>query len=93
MFNQLAVRERYISKDYIPQIDRLKYEVDDSFNRDIPTLNEYEIYYTFLKRKYITKKYNPKVPPEELEKRKIFSEFILILANTGLRPKELLGMK
>ena len=93
MYNQLAVRERYIRNDDIPQIDRLKYEVDDSVKRDIPTLNEYEIYYTFLKRKYITKKYNPKVPPEELEKRKIFSEFILILANTGLRPKELLGIK
>ncbi len=93
MYNQLAVRERYISKDDIPQIDKLKYEVDDSVKRDIPTLKEYETYYTFLKRNYITKKHNPGIPAEELEKRKIFSEFILILANTGLRPKELLGMK
>jgi len=93
MYNQLAVRERYISKDDIPQIDRLKYEVDDSVKRDIMTLKEYETYYTYLKRNYCTKKHNPLVPAVELEKRKIFSEFILILTNTGLRPKELLGMK
>ena len=93
MYNQLAVRERYISKDDIPQIDRLKYEVDDSVKRDIMTLKEYETYYTYLKRNYCTKKHNPKVAPEELEKRKIFSEFILILSNSGLRPKELLGLK
>ena len=42
---------------------------------------------------YITKKHNPNTPPEEIEKRKIFKEFVLILANSGVRPKELLGVK
>ena len=93
MYNQLAVRERYISKDDIPQIDRLHYEIDDRVKRDIPTLEEYEKYYTYLKRVYVTKKHNQGIPSEELEKRKIFSEFILILANAGMRPKELLGIK
>ena len=93
MYNQIAVRERYISKDDIPQLDRTPYEVDESIKRDIPTNAEYEKYYIFLKRKYFTKKFNPLVSPDELEKRKIFAEFILISANTGIRPKELLGLK
>ena len=93
MYNQIAVRERYISKDDIPQIDKTPYEVDESIKRDIPTNEEYEKYYKFLKRKYFTKKFNPLISPDELEKRKIFAEFILISANTGIRPKELLGLK
>ena len=94
MYHQLAVRDKYISADMIPQIDRLKYKVDDQFKRDIfRDLPQYEKYIWYLKRNYCTKKHNPDVAPEELEKRKIFTEFILILANAGFRPKELLGMK
>ena len=94
MYHQLAVRDKYISADMIPQIDRLQYKVDDQFKRDIfRDLPQYEKYIWYLKRNYCTKKHNPDVAPEELEKRKIFTEFILILANAGFRPKELLGMK
>ena len=94
MYHQLAVREKYISADKIPQIDRLKYKIDDQFKRDIfSDIDQYERYIFYLKRNYCTKKHNPSIPPEELEKRKIFTEFILILANAGFRPKELLGIK
>ena len=93
MYRQLAVRERYLSSDDVPQIDRLGYEIDDRVKRDIPTEQEYEDYWRFLYNNYITKKHNPNTPPEEIEKRKIFKEFILILANSGVRPKELLGVK
>ena len=93
MYRQIAVRERYISSDDVPQIDRLPYEIDDRVKRDIPTEAEYETYWKYLQHKYISKKNNKNVPLEELEKRKIFKEFILILANSGIRPKELLGVK
>ena len=93
MYHQLAVREKYISVDDIIQIDRLKYKVNDEFKRDIFRLDEYDRYIHYLKRVYITKKHNPDKPAEELEKRKIFTEFILILSNAGFRPKEVLGMK
>ena len=93
MYRQLAVRERYLSSDDVPQIDRLNYEIDDRVKRDIPTEQEYEEYWRFLYHNYITKKHNPNTPPEEIEKRKIFKEFVLILANSGVRPKELLGVK
>ena len=94
MYHQLAVREKYISADMIPQIDRLKYKINDEYKRDIFTnLDQYDKYILYLKRNYCTKKHNLNVPPDELEKRKIFTEFILILSNAGFRPKELLGMK
>ena len=93
MYHQLAVREKYISVNNIPQIDRLKYKVNDEYKRDIYTLEQYDKYIWYLKRNYCTKKHNPDVPAEELEKRKIFTEFILLLSNAGFRPKELLGIK
>ena len=94
MYHQLAVREKYISADNIPQIDRLKYKINDEFKRDIfVDIDQYNRYIWYLKRNYCTKKHNPLVPEEELEKRKIFTEFILLLANTGHRPKGLLGTK
>ena len=99
MYHQLAVREKYISVDSIIQIDRLKYKVNDEFKRDIFRLEQYDRYIHYLKRNYTTKKHNPRLTTsgtkglDELEKRKIFTEFILILSNAGFRPKEVLGMK
>ena len=98
MYHKLAVRDRYIGVDGIPQIDRLKYEIDETVKRHIPTLEQYDKYIFYLKRKYFTKKHNPslcisKKGLKELEVRKIFAEFILILANGGFRTKELLGIK
>ena len=93
MYHQYAVREKYISVNNVPQIDRLKYKINDQFKRDIFELSEYDQYIWYLKRNYCTKKHNPDIPPEELEKRKIFTEFLLLLSNAGFRPKELLGIK
>ena len=94
MYMQLAVREKYISADNAPQIDRLKYKINDQFKRDIFTnLEQYDKYIWYLKRNYCTKKHNPDVPAIELEKRKIFTEFVLLISNAGFRPKELLGIK
>ena len=93
MYHQVAIRDKYISLEKLPQIDRLKYEIDERFKRDIFTVEQYNTYWKYLKNKYVTKKHNPLIPPEELEKRKIFCEFILIIANVGFRSKELLGIK
>ena len=98
MYHRFAIREKYISADLLPQFDRVKYEISEAYKRDILSLPQYDKYVTYLKRKYITKKHNPdlcisKKGIKELEIRKIFSEFILILSNGGFRTKELLGMK
>jgi hypothetical protein len=98
MYHKFAVRDKYISADRIPQLDRLKYQINDAFKRDIFTLEQYDRYITYLKRVYITKKHNPdliksKKGLDELEKRKIFAEFILCISNGGFRSKEQLGLK
>ena len=93
MYHEVAVRDRYISSDNIPQIDRLPYQIDNRVKRDIPTSDEYETLYKFLIHKYYSKKHNPDVEAREIEKRKIFKDFIMLLSNTGLRPKELLGVR
>ena len=99
MYHQVAVKHRYISENKIPIIDRINQPVDDAFKRDILTEEQYEKFWKYMQHKYISKKHNPRLTTsgrkglEELEKRKIFKEFILIIAGVGFRSKELLGLK
>ena len=90
MYNRIAVKKKYISKDWIPDIERLKMQPDDSYKRDILTEEQYERYWNYLHFKYTREQ---GVKEDELLKRKVFQHFIGILYNTGMRPKELLGLK
>ena len=90
MYHQVAVRDRYISKDQVPEIDRLKQAPDDSYKRDILSMEQYERLWKFMYYKWIPEK---GITPIEKQKRTIFYNVIGILYNTGLRPKELLGLK
>ena len=100
MYHQLAVRDKYISVNQIPEIDRVKVQLDDSYKRDILNEEQYERLWKYIQFKYITKKHNPQLMNpsakkglKELEVRKIMKEFIFIISNVGFRPKELLGIK
>lgn len=90
MYQQVAVRDRYISKDQVPEIDRLKQSPDDSYKRDILSTQQYEKLWKFMYYKWIPEK---GITEAEKQKRIIFYNAIGILYNTGLRPKELLGLK
>ena len=90
MYQQLAIRDRWISSENLPQIDRLKRQKDESYKRDILNETQYEKLWKYMEHKYCREK---SVKWEELEKRKIFKEFILIMSNVGNRPLELLGLK
>lgn len=90
MYRDVAVRDRYISKNLVPELDRLKQQPDESQKRDILTLDQYERLWKFMYYKWITEK---NINPIEKQKRIIFYNAIGILYNTGLRPKELLGLK
>jgi len=90
MYHQVAVRDRYISKDQVPEIDRLKQSPDDSYKRDILSTQQYERLWKFMYYKWIPEK---GITEAEKQKRIIFYNAIGILYNTGLRPKELLGLK
>jgi hypothetical protein len=48
MYLSDAVRDRYISKDQAPEIDRLKQQPDESHKRDILSLEQYEKMWKFM---------------------------------------------
>ena len=93
MYHQLGVRDKYISAVHIPEIDRVKVQLDEGYKRDIMNEEQYEKFWKWIQYNYITKKMNPLVEASELEVRKIWKEFIFIMSNVGFRPKELLGIK
>jgi integrase len=90
MYHQVAVRDRYISKDLLPEIDRLKLQPDNSYKRDILSVKQYEKLWKFMYYKWIPEK---GISHIEKQKRIIFYNVIGILYNTGLRSKELIGLK
>lgn len=90
MYKTVAIREKYISKENLPEIDRLQMQPDEGYKRDILTEEQFERYWTYLHFKY-TREVG--IKEDELLKRKIFQHFVGMLYQTGMRPKELLGLK
>jgi integrase len=90
MYQQLAIRDKWMNADNMPQFDKLKQQADEGYKRDIMDEEQYEKFWKFMEYKYCRDKTQKEI---ELELRKIFKEFILIMANCGNRPKELLGLK
>lgn len=104
MYHKTAIRDRYISMDKMPEIDRLKEGRDDSYKRDIFTEEEYDKFWKYLEYCYSRgKKLDEngnkvedvlvKRDADEIYKRKIFAKVMGILYNTGMRPNELLGLR
>ena len=90
MYRQIAIRDRYISADWMPQIDRIKEQPDERYKRDILELDEYDRLWKFMYHKWIREK---DITPVEKATRIIFYNAIGILYNTGQRPRELLLMR
>lgn len=90
MFREVGVRDRYISKENIPEIDRVKEQPDERYKRDILTTEQYERLNRFMWNNWARKK---DVKPLERQKRLAFFYTMGLLYNTGLRPKELLGLR
>lgn len=104
MYQKTAVTNRFISKDDVPELDRLKESPDKGYKRDILSEKQYEVFwkyleYTYQKGKKLDSDGN-KVrdslafrDKDELLKRTVFTRVMGILYNTGLRPNELLQLK
>lgn len=90
VYAKIAVRERYLSADKIPDIIKLKVQRGGRYKRDILELDQYEKYWRFLEHKYIKEK---NLKPLEKRTRILFSKFVGIMTNTGLRPKEFLTLR
>jgi integrase len=91
MYNQIAIRDKYISKDHIPEIDRLRSQPDEGYKRDILTEEQYQKYRNYLEWTY--ERERKEINDQERLKRRIFRGFIEMLYNLGARPKELLGLR
>jgi len=91
MYGQVGVRDKFISQTLVPQMDYMKKPPSTQVKRDILSVDEYETLVTYLR----TKKYlKPEgSSPLEQSKRSIFREWVGISYNTGMRPKEILGLK
>jgi integrase len=90
MYRQVGVRDKFISSSLVPQIDLMKKPPSTQVKRDILTVDEYERLVRYLR----TNEYLKPEGSSQLEqtKRSIFREFIGISYNTGMRPKEILGL-
>ena len=89
-YYKVAIRERYVSEDKVPIIDRLKEQRDGKYKRDILELEQYERFWKFLEYKYTREK---DITDHERRARILFTKAIGILANTGLRPREFLTLR
>ena len=91
MYGQVGVRDKFISQSLVPQMDYMKKPPSTQVKRDILRVDEYETLVTHLR----TKKYLKPEGSSPLEqcKRSIFREWVGISYNTGMRPKEILGLK
>ena len=90
MYKDIAVRDKYIRSDQIPDIEKLKQRNDGTLKRDILSLEQYEKLWKHLEYKYCKDK---DIDDAEKQKRIIFTKMIGVLANTGLRSSELFGLK
>ena len=89
-YYKVAVRNRYISNDLVPQIIRLKQQKNSAPKRDILELHQYDKYWRFLEYKYQREK---NLDDIEKHRRIIYTKFVGVMVNTGMRPKEFLTLK
>ncbi len=55
-YREVAVRNKYIGRDQIPEIDLLKQEIHDGYKKDILTIEQYEKLWKYMLYKWIPEK-------------------------------------
>jgi len=89
-YYKVAVKNRYISQDLVPKIDRLKQPKNSAPKRDILELHQYNQFWRFLEYKYQREK---NLTELEKHRRILFTKFVGVMVNTGMRPKEFLTLR
>ena len=89
-YMQVGVRDRYIGRDDVPEIDRLGEQVDAAPKKDILTTKQYEKLWRYCEYKYCLES---GIDNAEKQKRIIFTKSLGLMANLGTRVKELLGLR
>ncbi len=90
VYYKIAVKNRFISADRVPVIDRLKQPKTSAYKREILELHQYEKLWKFLEYKYQREK---NLDPIEKHRRVLMTKFVGVMVNTGMRPREFLTLK
>ena len=90
MYKVIAIPERYISKDDVPELKYLPVPRERSYKRDILELSEYEDLMKYMQYKYLREK---DLTDKERLLRSLFHKYIGILYSTGMRSSECLNLK
>jgi len=90
LYKDVAVRDRYIGKDDVPELDRLREQPDAGHKKDIFTLEQYEKLWKYLEYKYCKDK---SITDAERAKRIVFTKLVGVMMNVGTRVKECLGLQ
>ena len=99
-YKDVAIRQKYITRDEMPDIEKLRVLPDSSHKRDILETEQYERLMLHIVRTFSgahrsverTAK-RKKCTVAEIYKRQLFYYFMMFLYETGMRPKELLGLR
>lgn len=89
-YKEIAVRERFIGQYQIPEIDKIKVRQQDGYKRDILDEDEWDQLKGFMIAWVDAEMQNDH---KEALKRAIFMGTVNILYSTGMRVKELLGLR
>ena len=90
MYNDIGIKERYITAIEMPIWEYLKTQRDERPKRDIITEDEFTKISNYIKYKYCNEK---DITEKEKIKRRIFGIVLTISHYTGMRPKEQLGLR
>ena len=99
-YRDVAIRQKYITRDELPDIEKLTIPPDASHKRDILETEQYERLMVHICKSFLgahksvenTAK-RKKCTVAEIYKRQLFYYFMMFLYETGMRPKELLGLR
>ena len=95
-YKDVAIRQKYITRDEMPVIEKLRKQPDGKHKRDILETEQYERLMVHICKTFsgagksvesAAKRH--KCTVAEIYKRKLFAYFMLFLYDTGMRPKEL----
>lgn len=90
MYKDVALKEKYITANDMPDFEYFKVQRDKAPKREVLSDDEYMELCRWMQYKYTREK---AISLEEKAKRIVFSKFLTIQYNTGMRNAEQLGLR
>ena len=90
MYKDVAIERKYITQGEVPIFKYLKVQKDASPKRDVLTEDEYIAIRKWMQYRWVNEK---DISADEKLKRRLYGLFFTIHHNTGMRTKEILGIR